>query len=171
MEIQRVDYPWGEFHSLPYRSYTLTNFKEIPQIKRLPKQLQFEMEVVGNVFPFKTNNYVVENLINWKNVPNDPMFIVTFPQKNMLKPKHFNKMADAIRNNLDRKEIQKIANKIRLQLNPHPAGQMEHNIPKLKDGTKLYGMQHKYKETVLFFPSQGQTCHDPCNIPQCHSRR
>ena len=164
MEIQRVDYPWGEFHSLPYRSYTLTNFKEIPQIKRLPKQLQFEMEVVGNVFPFKTNNYVVENLINWKNVPNDPMFIVTFPQKNMLKPKHFNKMADAIRNNLDRKEIQKIANKIRLQLNPHPAGQMEHNIPKLKDGTKLYGMQHKYKETVLFFPSQGQTCHAYCSF-------
>ena len=164
MEIQRVDYQWGEFHSSPYRSYTLTNFKEIPQIKKLSKQLQFEMEVVANIFPFKTNNYVVENLINWKNVPNDPMFILTFPQKNMLKPKHFNKMAEAIKNNLNKKEIQKVATKIRLQLNPHPAGQMEHNIPKLNDGTKLYGMQHKYKETVLFFPSQGQTCHAYCSF-------
>ena len=41
-----------------------------------------------------------------------------------------------------------MANKIRLKLNPHPAGQMELNVPVLKDGTKLYGMQHKYKETI-----------------------
>ena len=164
MEIQREDYQWGEFHSPMYRSFTLANFRDIPQVKRLPKQMQFEMEVVGNVLPFKTNNYVVENLINWKNVPNDPMFVLTFPQKNMLQPRHFGKMAEAIRNNSDKKEIQKIANKIRLQLNPHPAGQMEHNVPELKDGTKLYGMQHKYKETVLFFPSQGQTCHAYCSF-------
>ncbi|MDE1829550.1 MAG: lysine 2,3-aminomutase [Thaumarchaeota archaeon] len=164
MEIQRTDYQWGEFHSPFYRSYTLANFRDIPQIKRLPKQLQFEMEVVGNIFPFKTNNYVVENLIDWKNVAKDPMFILTFPQKGMLKPKHFNKMAEAIKNNLDKKELQNIANKIRLELNPHPAGQLEHNVPKLNDGTKLYGMQHKYNETVLFFPSQGQTCHAYCSF-------
>ena len=29
---------------------------------------------------------------------------------------------------------------------------------------KLYGMQHKYKETTLFFPSQGQTCHAYCSF-------
>lgn len=163
MELQR-NYVWSEFYSPSYQPYTLTNFKEIPQIKKLSPQLQFEMEVVANVFPFKTNNYVVEQLIDWKNIPNDPMFVLTFPQKDMLKPKHFNKMANAIRKGLDKKDIQKIANKIRLELNPHPAGQMEHNVPKLKDGTKLYGMQHKYKETILFFPSQGQTCHAYCSF-------
>ena len=164
MVLQQFDNAWGEFHSPSYKSHMITNFKEIPQIKKLSKQIQFEMEVVANVFPFKTNNYVVEQLIDWKNIPNDPMFILTFPQKNMLKPKHFNKMANAIRKKLDKKEIQKIANKIRLELNPHPAGQMEHNVPKLKNGTKLYGMQHKYRETVLFFPSQGQTCHAYCSF-------
>ncbi len=25
-------------------------------------------------------------------------------------------------------------------------------------------MQHKYRETVLFFPSQGQTCHAYCSF-------
>ena len=163
MELQH-NYAWSEFYSPSYQPYTLTNFKEIPQIKKLSPQLQFEMEVVANVFPFKTNNYVVEQLIDWKNIPNDPMFVLTFPQKDMLKPKHFNKMANAIRKGLDKKDIQKIANKIRLELNPHPAGQMEHNVPKLKNGTKLYGMQHKYKETILFFPSQGQTCHAYCSF-------
>jgi KamA family protein len=73
-------------------------------------------------------------------------------------------MATALKNGYEKKRIQSIANEIRMQLNPHPAGQMEHNIPQLKDGTKLYGIQHKYKETVLFFPSQGQTCHAYCTF-------
>jgi KamA family protein len=48
-----------------------------------------------------------------------------------------------------------------LQLNPCPAGQKEYNIPVI-DNKKLYGVQHKYRETVLFFPSAGQTCHSYC---------
>ena len=55
------------------------------------------MEVVGNVLPFKANNYVVEQLINWKNVPNDPIFVLTFPQKGMLKPEHYKKMEIALK--------------------------------------------------------------------------
>jgi KamA family protein len=38
---------------------------------------------------------------------------------------------------------------------------MELNVPEWR-GKKLPGMQHKYRETVLFFPSQGQTCHAYC---------
>jgi KamA family protein len=121
------------------------------------------MEVVGNVLPFKTNNYVIEQLIDWNNIPNDSMFVLTFPQKGMLIPEHYAKMEAALKKG-DKKEIQNTANEIRLQLNPHPAGQMELNVPTLKDGTKLYGMQHKYKETCLFFPSQSQTCHAYCSF-------
>jgi KamA family protein len=54
-----------------------------------------------------------------------------------------------------------VADRIRLKLNPHPAGQLEHNVPRL-DGIPLPGMQHKYRETVLFFPGRGQTCHAYC---------
>ncbi len=132
-------------------------------MQNFSEEKQFEIEVVGNVLPFKTNNYVVDNLIDWTN-PNDPMFILTFPQKEMLTKSHYEEMATAIKNKEDKKTIQSIANKIRYQLNPHPVGQMEFNIPQLKDGTKLYGMQHKYKETILFFPSQGQTCHAYCTF-------
>jgi len=144
-------------------SYTLANFRQLPQIQKLGEEKQFEMEVVGNVLPFKTNNYVVEQLIDWNNIPNDPMFVLTFPQRGMLIPEHYAKMEAALKKG-DKKEIQNTANEIRLQLNPHPAGQMELNVPTLKDGTKLYGMQHKYKETCLFFPSQSQTCHAYCSF-------
>jgi len=98
------------------------------------------------------------------NIPKDPMYVLTFPQKGMLIPEHYDKMASTLRSGADKKEIARVANDIRLQLNPHPAGQMELNVPQLKDGTKLYGMQHKYDETCLFFPSQSQTCHAYCTF-------
>jgi len=155
---------WSVDETTSIKSYTLGNFRTIPQIQQISEETQFEMEVVGNVLPFKTNNYVVEQLIDWDNVPNDPMYVLTFPQKGMLNPEHYDKMASTLRSGADKKEIARVANDIRLQLNPHPAGQMELNVPQLKDGTKLYGMQHKYDETCLFFPSQSQTCHAYCTF-------
>ena len=155
---------WSVDETASIKSYTLMNFRTIPQIQQMSEETQFQMEVVGNVLPFKTNNYVVEQLIDWDNVPNDPMYVLTFPQKGMLIPEHYDKMASTLRSGADKKEIARVANEIRLQLNPHPAGQMELNVPQLKDGTKLYGMQHKYDETCLFFPSQSQTCHAYCTF-------
>jgi len=155
---------WSVNENTSIKSYTLANFRTIPQIQQISEETRFEMEVVGNVLPFKTNNYVVEQLIDWNNVPNDPMYVLTFPQKGMLIPEHYDKMANTLRSGADKKEIARVANDIRLQLNPHPAGQMELNVPQLKDGTKLYGMQHKYDETCLFFPSQSQTCHAYCTF-------
>jgi KamA family protein len=146
-----------------YKTYMLHNFKSIPQLENAPKDIIESIEVVGSVLPFKTNNYVVENLIDWNNIPNDPIFTLTFPQRDMLLPHHYNKMEKIALNGASKEEKKEIANQIRLELNPHPAGQMEHNVP-MVEGEKLFGMQHKYRETVLFFPSQGQTCHAYCTF-------
>ncbi|MFB5631435.1 MAG: lysine 2,3-aminomutase, partial [Nitrosopumilaceae archaeon] len=162
--MQKSESVWGIEESPRIKTYTLANYRDLPQIQKLSEEKQFEMEVVGNVLPFKTNNYVVEQLIDWNSIPQDPMFVLTFPQKGMLISEHYNKMASVLKRKAERKEIQEVANEIRLKLNPHPAGQMELNVPTLKDGTKLYGMQHKYKETCLFFPSQSQTCHAYCSF-------
>ena len=148
---------------MKYVSYMLHNFKEIPQIKRLSAEQIRAIEVVGAVLPFKCNNYVVEHLINWDNVPNDPIFIQTFPQKDMLLPEHYAQMESVLKSTTDKSVIRSVANEIRMQLNPQPAGQLEHNVPTL-DGTRLHGMQHKYRETVLFFPSKGQSCHAYCTF-------
>src|SRR5690606_22192877 len=59
--------------------------------------------------------------------------------------------------------IEQEVRRIRLRMNPHPAGQMTHNVPML-DGMPLPGLQHKYRQTVLFFPSSGQTCHAYCTF-------
>ena len=48
-----------------YQAYTLANFRAIPQMERLSEEMKFDIEVVGRVLPFKTNNFVVEQLIDW----------------------------------------------------------------------------------------------------------
>jgi KamA family protein len=146
-----------------YKSYMLHNFRSIPQVQNLPNELIEAIDIVGSVLPFKTNNYVVENLINWDNVPDDPIFVLTFPQKGMLRPRHYQKIERLIKQGASKSEIKIAADEIRLELNPHPAGQLEHNVP-FMDGEKILGMQHKYRETVLFFPGQGQTCHAYCTF-------
>ncbi len=146
-----------------YKSYGLSSFRSIPQLKRFSEEELFNIEVVGNVLPFKVNDYVLNELIDWSNVPNDPIFRLTFPQKEMLQPAQFAEMESALRNGAGKNEIKVVANSIRAQLNPHPAGQLEYNVPSL-DGNKLHGLQHKYGQTVLFFPQQGQTCHAYCTF-------
>lgn len=145
-----------------YRSYALHNFRSIPQIEQLSQDLIEAIEVVGNVLPFKTNNYVINELIDWDKVPNDPIFTLTFPRKEMLLPHHYTKMKTALDSGLGKDEIKLVADTIRRELNPHPAGQ-EKNVPMFAD-TRLSGIQHKYRETLLFFPSQGQTCHAYCTF-------
>lgn len=146
-----------------YKSYMLHNYKTLPQVANLHKDLIEAIDVVGSVLPFKTNNYVIENLIDWDNIPNDPIFTLTFPRKEMLRPQHYEKIKKTIKNGASKNEIKKVADEIRLELNPHPAGQLDHNVPQM-GGEKVFGLQHKYRETVLFFPGQGQTCHAYCTF-------
>ena len=144
-----------------YRNYILRNYNDLPQLQKLTDEEREAIRVVGQVLPFKSNNYVVEELINWDNVPNDPIFTLTFPRREMLSRGHYEQVKKLLESN-DEAGLKKRVHEIRLKLNPNPAGQ-EHNVPSI-DGIKLHGMQHKYRETVLFFPSQGQTCHAYCTF-------
>lgn len=148
---------------MKYRVFTLHNFRTIPQISLLPEEEKFVIEVVGHVLPFKTNNYVIDELIDWNNYKTDPCYILNFPQKGMLEPDDFDHMAGLLKSGADNLTIKREAFKIRERLNPHPAGQLEYNVPEL-NGVRLTGVQHKYNETILFFPSQGQTCHAYCTF-------
>jgi len=148
---------------MKYKSYNLHNYLSIPQVDHLSEEIKRDISVVANILPFKVNNYVLDNLINWDNLENDAMYHLTFPQKAMLSEEHYQEMATALDKTDDKLYLKTVANKIRYQLNPHPAGQKEYNVPEI-DGKKLWGVQHKYREIVLFFPSAGQTCHSYCTF-------
>ncbi|MGM0517620.1 MAG: KamA family radical SAM protein [Pseudomonadota bacterium] len=146
-----------------FQVFTERHLDKIEPLKRLGEEALFEMKVVASVLPFRVNNYVIENLIDWERAPEDPIFALTFPQRDMLDPEMFEQMAELHRREAPKEEITALAWKLRHELNPHPAGQMEMNLPRV-DGETVEGVQHKYRETALFFPTQGQTCHSYCTF-------
>ncbi len=151
------------YETLRYRSITRANIHKLPEWDWLTPDQQRAIEVVSAVLPFKTNHYIVRELIDWRRVPDDPIFQLTFVQPEMLECADFAQVAEVIDRGGSKAELKAVADAIRLRLNPHPAGQLTHNVPIL-DGRRLEGMQHKYRETVLFFPGQGQTCHAYCTF-------
>ncbi|MCC6269850.1 MAG: lysine 2,3-aminomutase, partial [Microbacteriaceae bacterium] len=146
-----------------YRAITRSNVMQTPEWELLAPEVREAVLTVSNVLPFRVNEYVMRELIDWSRVPNDPMFQLTFPQRGMLAEDDYASMAELIRRDAPRGAVEHEANRIRRSLNPHPAGQMTHNVPVWR-GQPLAGAQHKYRETVLFFPSHGQTCHAYCTF-------
>ena len=149
--------------SLEIHFYGANNLDSIPQLSNFSEQERLGIKAVAQVLPFRTNNYILEQLIDWNNIPEDPMFRLTFPHPEMLDSKDYNHIIQLMTENVPKAVLKEAANKIRQQLNPHPAGQKKYNVPTL-NGKPIPGIQHKYRETVLIFPAAGQTCHAYCTF-------
>lgn len=144
-----------------YRVFTREDMGAIPQLRSLPSADLELMAAVSAVLPFRVNEYVVEELIDWSAAPDDPIYRLVFPQPGMLLPHQLTEALNLVRSGASEEEMERSARAMRLRLNAHPAGQKSLNVPRL-DGQPLHGIQHKYRETVLFFPAAGQTCHSYC---------
>ncbi|WP_157249080.1 KamA family radical SAM protein [Nonomuraea typhae] len=144
-----------------FRAYTSKHLDELLLRAGLSEEERLKVRAVATVLPFRTNAYVVDELIDWSAAPEDPIYRLVFPQADMLPAADVSRLADLLKAEAPAAELNAEANKVRAQLNPHPAGQMELNVPRI-GREPVPGMQHKYPETVLFFPKQGQTCHAYC---------
>ncbi|HEB76934.1 MAG TPA: lysine 2,3-aminomutase [Methylothermaceae bacterium] len=152
--------------SSKFEAFTLRDLEAgtVPQFAALSQEQRWAMRVVAHVLPFRVNRYVVEELIDWSKVPDDPIFQLTFPQPGMLVSEDFERVAGLLRRRAPMTELKQVVGAVRRKLNPHPAGQLDLNRPRDGAGNPIVGLQHKYRETVLFFPSQGQTCHSYCTF-------
>lgn len=144
-----------------FRAYTTKHIDELTARAGLAADERLAVQAVATVLPFRVNSYVLDELIDWDAAPNDPIYRLVFPQADMLPQSDVARIADLIKAGAPRKELNEAANAVRARLNPHPAGQMDLNVPKVSE-EPIPGIQHKYQETVLFFPKQGQTCHAYC---------
>ncbi|MFF7357314.1 MULTISPECIES: KamA family radical SAM protein [Streptomyces] len=133
----------------------------LPQVQRLDAAVRRDIEIVSSVLPFKVNNYVLEELIDWDRAPDDPLYRLTFPDRGMLPEPVYEEIAALVGKGAGREELRGAVDRARRQLNPHPGDQLQANVPRSQSGA-LNGLQHKYRETVLVFPGQGQTCHAYC---------
>ena len=145
-----------------YQPITRATIEHLPIYRELSVELRQHIKIVSTVFPFRTNRYVAEHLIDWSRVPDDPMYQLTFPQRGMLSDEDYLQLARLLRQGASSHQIKTVAHEIQMRHNPHPAGQLKYNVPHV-NGQPVPGLQHKYRETVLFFPSKGQTCHAYCS--------
>jgi L-lysine 2,3-aminomutase len=144
-----------------FRAFTTKHLDALVQRAGLSATERMAIKAVGMVLPFRTNSYVVDSLIDWDAAPDDPIFRLVFPQAAMLPAADVNRIACLLTNGAPEAELRGALHEIRMRLNPHPAGQLALNVPDLGE-EPLPGVQHKYHETVLVFPKQGQTCHSYC---------
>ena len=144
-----------------FRAYSVKHLDGLVAQAGLDASERLAVRAVATVLPFRTNAYVVENLIDWDAAPDDPIYRLVFPQADMLPPADVQRIASLLARNAPDGEVAAAAHEVRTRLNPHPAGQLALNIPDLGD-EPLPGVQHKYPETVLVFPKQAQTCHAYC---------
>lgn len=144
-----------------YSSITDQELRRHPGIQSLSAAEVEELEIMEKVFPFRVNNFLLDHLIDW-NSKEDPIRRMLFPRQEMLVGDEFELIKHALQSNSPK--LNDLVATIRARMNPHPAGQRTLNVPHLKDGTPLSGVQHQYSRTVLFFPRQAQTCHAYCSF-------
>jgi KamA family protein len=144
-----------------FRAFTEKHLDALLQRAGLSAAERLAIRAVGMVLPFRTNSYVVDSLIDWDAAPEDPIFRLVFPQAAMLPAADLDRITCLLAAGAPAAELRAAVHEIRMRLNPHPAGQLALNVPDLGD-EPLPGVQHKYPETVLLFPKQGQTCHAYC---------
>ncbi|MGO4427135.1 lysine 2,3-aminomutase, partial [Streptomyces sp. MCAF7] len=46
--------------------------------------LAHEVEVVSRVLPFKVSHHVIDHLVDWQRAPDDPLYRLVFPHRDML---------------------------------------------------------------------------------------
>jgi KamA family protein len=119
----------------------------LPQIKSLGEAYIECLKKIKNILPIKVSDYVINELIDWSNPYEDPIFLSIFPRPEML-------------DSLNMHDGNDIYTSLK-GMNPNPSGQ-EQYIATLQNGYVLNGVQRKYKNTLLFFPKNGQTCHSHC---------
>ncbi len=144
-----------------FRAYTDKHLDGLVARAGLDPAERLAVRAVACVLPFRTNEYVIESLIDWSAAPDDPIYRLVFPQADMLDPDDIGPIIELLGRQAPAREVQAAAHAVRMRLNPHPAGQLLLNIPDSGE-EPLPGVQHKYPETVLVFPRQGQTCHAYC---------
>jgi L-lysine 2,3-aminomutase len=144
-----------------FRAYGPRHIDGIAERFGLPAEVRETIRAIARVLPFRVNEYVLTDLVDWHNIPDDPIFQLVFPQRGMLPLADELRLAALGADPGMKLALRTAVQDIRTGLNPHPSGQKQLNVPTV-DGEEIPGLQHKYRETVLYFPGQGQTCHSYC---------
>src|SRR5690606_4067465 len=80
-----------------YRAIAERDLEPLLRRAGIDADLRLAHRAVAAVFPFRTNAYVVDELIDWSAASDDPIFRLTFPQPGMLSGPDLARMTQLLR--------------------------------------------------------------------------
>lgn len=107
---------------MEYRAFGRNNISQISQFEKVKPLHRRHLSTISRILPFRVNNYIIDELIDWNNIPEDPIFQLTFPQPGMLARDQLDRMEEVITRGGSQREIRDTASLIQRELNPSPAG-------------------------------------------------
>ncbi len=147
---------------MKFISYNNISFKKTKYYQQLPLEEKNVFDILSSVFHFKVNNYVLEHLINWQDVPNDPIYKLIFPRKDMLLPTDFHALSLLYQSGLDQKTLMPFIEKVKKKMYPE-VKHSETSIPKI-NGKRVRGLYSNFETIVSLFPDpMVKTCHSYCS--------
>lgn len=67
-----------------YQPITELNIARSDILERLSKEQREDINAISKALPFRTNEYIVRELIDWSRASEDPIYQMTFAQREML---------------------------------------------------------------------------------------
>lgn len=143
-------------------TYNHKSFRNSEYFQRLPGKEQQKFDLLTRVFHFKANNYVLDELIDWDHIPDDPMYKLLFSRSSMLSPEDLNLLSTLTEQRdaevLVSSFVQGLKEKMFPDIKFHQAC-----LPVL-NGTPVTGAYRSFKNQLSLFPApMVRTCHSYCS--------
>ena len=135
--------------------------ESVPQFRFLPADLQKEISTASSVLPFRTNSYITDELIDWGNIPDDPLFQSNFPQKGMVIEDDYNRLRELLLTGADSNVMESAVNRARMHLLPNESDTAPVSLPTINN-RPAPGICHQFRETILAFPLPAVECFSIC---------
>ncbi|PVZ72057.1 hypothetical protein [Pelagibaculum spongiae] len=136
--------------------YDHKTIDSIYQLELIEPMAKKNLQVISGLLPFYCSEYQLQ-LIDWQNVPNDPMFQLLFPQPAMLHCKLYDLASTLVSKVKNSSELNHSLLKLRSHITPISPKYIVDHTP-LFEGRRVYGIQHKFRDSLTFFPSNLEDC-------------
>lgn len=147
---------------MKFISYTARSFKKTEYYTKLPEAERETFDVLANVFHFKVNEYVLSHLIDWENIPDDPIYRLIFPRKEMLAQPDFDLLKGLIKAGVGQEGLMPYIQQAKQHVSPH-IPHHESSLPQVNH-QPIAGMYSNFDTIVSLFPSpMVRTCHSYCS--------
>jgi L-lysine 2,3-aminomutase len=114
------------------------------------------------IIPFKTTDYIVEELIDWEAAPDDPVFKMNFPEPRLLHETDLATVQQLHESGAGKETIDAVSRQIQCKMVSGAEGGSSRGVP-LIAGEPAIGVFHNFPYTVFLFPDIIDTCFANCN--------